>query len=42
MNNNSDIKKQVRLDYLEEGRVIRMQQADEVLKLETIKKNKLA
>lgn len=39
---NSEIKKQQRQDYLEEGRRVRMAQADEILKLETIKQNKLA
>ena len=38
---NSDTKKQMRMDYLEEGRKIRISQADEILKLETIKANKL-
>jgi hypothetical protein len=38
---NSDVKKQSRLDYLEEGRQLRVAQADEILKLETIKANKL-
>lgn len=38
---NSDAKKQSRLDYLEEGRQLRVAQADEILKLETIKTNKL-
>ena len=41
INQNSAIKKQHRLDYLEEGRKMRMNQADEILKLETIKMNKL-
>ena len=38
---NSAQKKQQRLDFLEEGRKMRMNQADEILKLETIKQNKL-
>lgn len=38
---NSAVKKQQRLDFLEEGRKMRMGQADEILKLETIKMNKL-
>ena len=38
---NSGVKKQSRLDYLEEGRQLRVAQADEILKLETIKANKL-
>lgn len=38
---NSDAKRQSRLDYLEEGRQLRVAQADEILKLETIKANKL-
>ena len=41
MMSNSDVKKQSRLDYLEEGRQLRVAQADEILKLETIKANKL-
>ena len=41
INSNSEQKKQQRLDYLEEGRKIRVAQADEILKLETIKTNKL-
>lgn len=39
--NNSDTKKQNRLDFMEEGRKLRVSQADEILKLETIKNNKL-
>jgi hypothetical protein len=39
--NKSEMKKQARLDYLEEGRKMRLAQADEILKLETIKKQKL-
>lgn len=35
------MKKQLRLDFMEEGRKMRMNQADEILKLETIKMNKL-
>lgn len=38
---NSDHKKQQRLDFMEEGRKLRVSQADEILKLETIKNNKL-
>lgn len=38
---NSETKKQKRLDFLEEGRRLRVGQADEILKLETIKSNKL-
>ena len=34
-------KKQARADYMEEGRKLRVNQADEILKLETIKSNKL-
>lgn len=41
MTQNSAVKKQQRLDYLEEGRKMRMGQADEILKLESIKMNKL-
>ena len=37
---NSDMKKQHRLDFLEEGRKMRLNQADEILKLETIRNNK--
>lgn len=39
--NNSDTKKQHRQDFLEEGRKMRVNQADEVLKLETIKSKKI-
>ena len=35
------MKKQQRADYLEEGRKLRLAKADEILKLETIKTNKL-
>lgn len=38
---NEEKQKQDKLDYLEEGRKIRQKLADEVLKLETIKTNKL-
>ena len=38
---NSNTKKQTRQDHLEEGRKLRVGQADEILKLETIKSNKL-
>lgn len=41
MMSNSGVKKQSRMDYLEEGRQLRVAQADEILKLETIKANKL-
>lgn len=41
MYSNSESKKQARLDYMEEGRKLRVGQADEILKLETIKQNKL-
>jgi len=41
MLNNSDTKKQHRQDFLEEGRKMRVNQADEVLKLETIKSKKI-
>jgi len=34
---NADTRKLERLDYLEEGRKLRQKQADELLKLETIK-----
>ena len=38
---NSDVKKQDRLDYLEEGRRVRQKLEDERLKVEGIKKKKL-
>ena len=41
MAGNADHRTQQRLDYLEEGRRLRVSQADEILKLETIKTNKL-
>ena len=41
MNTNKEKKKLERLDYLEEGRKVRQKLADEILKLETIKGNKL-
>jgi hypothetical protein len=37
----SDLKKQQRADYMEEGRKLRLAKADEIMKLETIKSNKL-
>ena len=38
---NTEKKKRNRMDYLEEGRKMRVAQADEILKLETIKHQKL-
>ena len=38
---NSEVKKQERLDYLEEGRKVRQRIEDERLKVERIKKSKL-
>jgi hypothetical protein len=38
---NADVKKQVRLDYLEEGRKVRQRIEDERVKVENIKKAKL-
>ena len=38
---NSEVKKQHRLDYLEEGRKVRQRIEDERLKVEGIKANKL-
>ena len=38
---NSEVKKQGRLDYLEEGRKVRQRIEDERLKVERIKKSKL-
>lgn len=35
------LKKQEHLQYLEEGRQLRMAQAEEIMKLETIKEDKL-
>ena len=39
--NNSEVKKQERLDYLEEGRKVRQRIEDERLKVERIKGEKL-
>ena len=39
---NDEVKKQGRLDYLEEGRKVRQRIEDERLKVERIKKEKLA
>ena len=39
---NVDKKKIVKLDYLEEGRKLRQKLADEILKIETIKTNKIS
>lgn len=39
--NNSEVKKQQRLDYLEEGRKVRQRLEEERQKVETIKKGKL-
>lgn len=39
--NNSEVKKQSRLDYLEEGRKVRQKIEEERLKVENIKKKKL-
>jgi len=39
--NKDEMKKQQRQDQLEEGRRMRMGQADEILKLQSIKSNKL-
>ena len=39
--NNSEVKKQERLDYLEEGRKVRQRIEDERLKVERIKAEKL-
>ena len=39
---NDEVKKQERLDYLEEGRKVRQRIEDERLKVERIKKEKLA
>lgn len=41
MDENCDKKKIDKLDYLEEGRKLRQKLADEILKLETIKSNKV-
>ena len=41
MDENTDKKKIVKLDYLEEGRKLRQKLADEILKIETIKTNKI-
>ena len=41
IDHNAEEKKQEKLDYLEEGRKVRQKMADEILKLETIKDNKL-
>ena len=41
INTKSDLKKQQRQDYFEEGRQLRIAKADEIMKLETIKQNKL-
>ena len=38
---NAEVKKQNRLDYLEEGRKVRQKAEDERLKVEGIKKSKL-
>ena len=40
--NNGEVKKQERLDYLEEGRKVRQRIEDERLKVERIKGEKLA
>jgi len=42
MDENADKKKIDKLDYLEEGRKLRQKLADEILKLETIKTNKIS
>ena len=39
--NNAEVKKQERLDYLEEGRKVRQKIEEERLKVENIKKKKL-
>ena len=41
MDENNDKRKIVKLDYLEEGRKLRQKLADEILKIETIKTNKV-
>lgn len=38
---NAEVRKQQKLDYLEEGRKVRQKLADEHLKLSTIKNNKI-
>lgn len=42
MASKSDLKKQQRQDYFEEGRKLRIAKADEIMKLETIKQSKLS
>ena len=42
MDENDDKRKIVKLDYLEEGRKLRQKLADEILKIETIKTNKIS